>query len=223
MIRIENGPHLDDESRAMLASGRANAAVALFVDTLMDVRGVDERLGERLSGAMLEAEAPAAMRDDALARALAAIDAPAAPESAAKRRPKRSGQKAWPELIRLPPRLQDAIREAERDAGWKSIGFGIQSLAIRKADGVTAEVMRIPPGARTPVHTHRGREYTLCLVGGFSDARGSYGPGDLSFADPNVTHQPIADEDGPCYVLALTEAGLQLTGVMGVVQKLLGL
>ncbi len=221
MIRIENGPHLDDESRAMLASGRANAAVALFVDALMDLRGVNERFGERLAGAMLEAETPAPLRADAFARALAAIDAPEPPKKASRR--KKSSPHPWPELIQLPQALQAAISDAEREVGWKSIPLGIRTLQVGQADGVIAELMRIPAGVKTPVHTHRGREYTLCLTGGFSDGRGSYGPGDLSFADPDVTHQPVADDDGPCFVLALTDAGLQLTGVMGVVQKLLGL
>jgi putative transcriptional regulator len=82
--------------------------------------------------------------------------------------------------------------------------------------------MRISPGAKTPVHSHHGREVTLCLIGGFHDARGSYGPGDLSFADPELVHQPIADDDGVCFVLAVTDGGLKFMGLFGVFQKMFG-
>ena len=63
---------------------------------------------------------------------------------------------------------------------------------------------------------------TLCLIGGYSDGRGSYGPGDVSIADPTVTHQPKADDDGVCFVLAVTDAGLKFEGVLGAIQKLIG-
>ena len=129
----------------------------------------------------------------------------------------------YPELIKLPPSLADAIRTAETGKGWRSIGFGVRQLPLGDAEGVNAEILRIPPGVATPKHTHRGREYTLCLVGTFSDATGEYGPGDVAYADPSVTHQPTADRNGgPVFVLAITDGGLQLTGLMGVLQRLTG-
>ena len=215
MIRIAKGPHLDDESRAMLASGRANASIALFIDTVVEMRGLEERAGERFSGALLEAEAPADMRTDALERVFAAIDGGASVKT--------SLAPLYPELIKLPPSLADAVRSAEAGKGWRSIGFGVRQLPLGDADGVNAEILRIPPGAATPKHTHRGREYTLCLVGTFSDATGEYGPGDVAYADPSITHQPTADrKGGPVFVLAISDGGLQLTGLMGVLQRLTG-
>ena len=215
MIRIENGPHLDDQSRAMLASGRANASVALFIDTLVEMRGLDDRVGEVAAGVLLEAEAPAEMRADAFARALAAIDRGAGGET--------SVAPVYPELIRLPAALAEAVRAAEARRGWTSIGYGIRQLKLGEAGGIGAEILRIPPGGAAPKHGHRGREYTLCLIGTFSDSAGEHGPGDVSFADESVTHQPTADRDGgPVFVLAITDGGLRLTGLMGVVQTLLG-
>src|SRR5450432_2583896 len=139
MIRIENGPHLDDESRAMLASGRANASVALFIDTLVELRGLDERVGEVAAGVLLETEAPAEMRADAFARALAAIDIRANAGGETSVAP------VYPELIRLPTALAEAIRAAEAGGGWKSIGYGIRQLPLGEAGGVGAEILRIPP------------------------------------------------------------------------------
>jgi putative transcriptional regulator len=219
MIRIANGPYLDDESRAMLASGRANASVALFIDTIVEMRGLEERAGEVFAGVVLETEAPAEMRADALARVLATIDSGLGVGRGAET----SVASAYPELIRLPAVLTEKIRDAEARKGWTSIGYGVRQLKLGEAGGVNAEILRSPPGVATPKHTHRGREYTLCLVGQFSDATGNYGPGDVAYADPTVTHQPTADrEGGPVFVLAITDAGLQLTGVMGVLQRLIG-
>jgi putative transcriptional regulator len=215
MIRIAKGPHLDEESRAMLASGRANASVALFIDSVLEMRG-EERPGEAFAGAMLEAEPSVALREDALARAMAAIEGGHGPDISV-------ASPAYPELIRVPPALAEAIRDAEARKGWKSLGYGVRQLPLREAGDVTAEILRIPAGVATPMHTHRGQEYTLCLVGNFFDATGNYGPGDVAYADPSVTHQPTADADGgPVFVLAITDAGLQLTGVMGVLQRLIG-
>lgn len=214
MIRIAKGPHLDDESRAMLASGRANAAFALFIDTLVELRGLNERAGEVAAGAMLEAETPFAMAADALNRVLAAIE---------KAGPLAKAEITYPELIRLPQPLVEEMRGAEAREGWKALGGGISQLALCRENGVEAEILRIPAGVATPRHTHKGEEYTLCLIGGFSDEFGQYGPGDVTLRDPSITHQPIADDDGVCYVLAVTQGGgIKLKGMMGVVQKLMG-
>src|SRR5579871_1285710 len=198
MIRIEKGPHLNDESRAMLASGRANAAIALFIDTLVELKGLNERVGDVAAGVLLEAEAPVAMAADALDRAFAAIE---------KIGPAAKAEVAYPELIRLPQPLVEEVREAEARNGWKALGGGISQLILREEGEFEAEIPRIPAGVATPKHTHKGTEYTLCLLGGFSDEFGRYGPGDLTIADPTVTHQPIADDDGVCYVLAVSQGG----------------
>src|ERR1700749_4728818 len=128
MIRIANGPHLDEESRAMLASGRANASVALFIDSVLEMRG-EERPGEAFAGVMLEAEPSADMREDALARGPAAIHGGQGAHISV-------APPASPGLIRVPPALADAIREAEARKGWKSIGYGVRQLPLREAGDV---------------------------------------------------------------------------------------
>jgi putative transcriptional regulator len=214
------GAELDEGTRAALASGRADPGVALFIDTLLALRGLEGLVGEAAAGALLECETPAEMPPDALAKALAAIE-----RSGQDARPaSRSGRtpKTYPELIRLPARLQAAVREAEADRGWGYVGPCIRSLQLKTGGAVQAQLMRIAPGARTPMHSHFGREVTLCLIGGFRDARGSYGPGELAFAGPDLVHQPVADEDGVCFVLAVTDAGLKFKGLFGLIQKLVG-
>ncbi len=214
MIRVETGQNMDETTLAALASGSAGPAIALFFDSVLEMRGLSQAHSDAAAGSMLEAETPTEMRADALERAFAAIDGAAKPREVKDRLSN--------EMIRIPARLKDAIEEAERTNGWTSASPGIRSLQLGLQGDVKAEVLRIAAGASTPRHTHRGRELTLCLMGGFSDGRGSYGPGEVSFADPDVTHTPVADDDGPCFVLAVTDAGLQLTGLLGVIQKLLG-
>jgi putative transcriptional regulator len=213
MIKVTSGQAMDDATRAALASGRAEPAFGLFIDSLMEMRGLSEIAAESISGAMFEAEQPAEMSPDALAMAFAAIE---------KGDARQQNPFAYPELIKAPAVLVEAIRVAEARAGWRQQGPGIRGLRLDVGGEARAEILRIEAGAATPRHTHKGQELTLCLIGGYSDGRGSYGPGDVSIADPTVTHQPKADDDGACFVLAVTDAGLKFEGILGAIQKLIG-
>lgn len=212
MIKVTSGQAIDDVTRAALASGRADPALALFIDSLMEMRGLSEIAAEAISGSMLEMEAPVEMAPDALDRVMAAIE-----KGGERRVPS-----TYPELIKVPARLADAIRDAEARVGWKTKTPGIRGLRLDVGGEARAEVFRIEPGVATPRHTHKGNELTLCLLGGFSDEMGSYEPGDITITDPTITHTPRADDDGVCFVLAVTDAGLKFDGVLGAIQKLAG-
>ncbi len=213
MIDILTGERLDEETVAALASGRTDPAVALFIESVLELRGLPTSGGDALAGVWLETETPAPMAADALTKALARISATpqVRPRAAADRSP-----------IVVPAPLRSAVEEAERQRGWKWAGPGIRSLDIVRDGGIKAQLLRIEAGRSTPRHTHVGKEYTLCLQGGFTDSRGSYGPGDVAVGDPSIVHTPTADEDGPCLVLAITDADLKFTGVMGLIQRLTG-
>ena len=60
------------------------------------------------------------------------------------------------------------------------------------------------------------------MAGGFSDERGSYGPGEVVINGPSDLHQPVGDEGEVCYALAVRDGGLRFTGVMGLLQRLMG-
>ncbi len=203
---------MDEATRAALASGRAEPALGLFIESLMELRGLAFDAGEVVAGAALEVEVPAEMSADALERVFAAVDI--APR--AQRAPH------YPDLIRLPRRLADAMLEAEAGHGWITAAHGVRNLRLGVGGEARAERIRLEAGASTPWHTHKGQELTLCLAGGFSDGLASYGPGDVSVADPTIRHRPRADDDGPCFVLAVTDAGLKFEGVLGAIQKLTG-
>jgi putative transcriptional regulator len=192
MMKVTSGQVMDEATRAALASGRAEPAVSLFIESLMEMRGLAVEAGEAIAAAALEAEAPAEMAAGALDRVFAAIDAMPRPARAPH----------YPDLI--------------------TAGPGVRKLRLGVGGEARAELIRLEAGALTPWHTHKGQELTLCLLGGFSDGFASYGPGDVSIADPTIRHRPKADDDGPCFVLAVTDAGLKFEGVLGAIQKLTG-
>ncbi|MFT3722610.1 MAG: cupin domain-containing protein [Hyphomonadaceae bacterium] len=213
-MKLTSGSLMDDASRAALASGRAEPSVALFLDVLMEMRGISEGEGEAIAGAVLETEAPVTMSINALEMALAAIErGPAAP-------PKRA--MAYPDLTAVPAILQDAILAAEAGRGWSLYGPGIRRLPLGLAGKAKADVLRIDPGVAVPWHTHKGQELTLCLVGEYTDGSRKFGPGDFSVADGTVRHRPVAHRAGHVYALAVTDAGLKFEGLLGALQKLLG-
>lgn len=211
MIRVTREQELDDTTRAALASGRAHPALGLFLDTLMEMRGISEQAGDALAGAALEAEAPAAMSPHALDMAFAAIERGGA---------RRERPLAYPELSGLPVALRETIREAEGRHAWVTLGPGIRRLELSRDGGLKLEVIRLEAGRSVPWHTHKGRELTLCVHGEYADGLATYGPGDFSITDGTVRHQPTASEGGPAYALAVTDAGLQFEGLLGALQRM---
>ncbi|MBI1340738.1 hypothetical protein GC169_11095 [bacterium] len=217
--KVTIGPStgFDEETLTAVTSGRVDPAVRLFIETAAAMRGCDEPAADALAGALLESEIPADMGADALEKALAAID-----ESDRAIRSVSRSARLSAELSGLPEGVRSAVLDAEAAAGWRYAGPGIRVLPLDLGGSASAEILRISAGAAAPRHSHKGMEYTLCLIGGFNDGPGSYGPGDVSVADPDVTHRPVADDDGPCFVLAVTDDDLKLTGFMGVLQRLVG-
>lgn len=215
MIKVSTAPVLNDVTRATLASGRAEPALGLFFDVLMEMRGITETEGDAFAGAALEIEAPAEMKPDALAMAFAAIERgdKAAPAKRAL---------TYPELEALPAALREAIAAAEARRSWSYSGPGIKRLDLGISGGAKAEIIRLEAGRSVPWHTHKGQELTLCIHGEFSDGHATYGPGDFSAFDGSVRHQPRAHDQGTAYALAVTDGGLRFEGVLGALQKLFG-
>ncbi|MEQ9436830.1 ChrR family anti-sigma-E factor [Hyphomonas sp.] len=195
------------------AAGSLDPAFALLVETQAALRPDLRELvasSEAVSGALLETTGPAAMRADALDCTMALIDA--LPPVAA--RPiEDEDLSALPEPI---------WRAASAASGWKALVPGIRRMALDIDSPMHVELYRIEPGAAVPRHSHAGIELTLVVAGGFSDALGSYGPGDLVVNGPDDTHRPVGDEGEVCFALALRDGGLKFTGPLGMIQRLLG-
>lgn len=195
------------------AAGSLDPAFALLVETQAALRPDLRELvaaSEAVSGALLETTEPAAMRAGALDCMMALIDA--LPPLAAR-------PIADEDLSALPEPIRRAAGAA---SGWKASVPGIRRMALDIDSPMHVELYRIEPGAAVPRHSHAGIELTLVVAGGFSDALGSYGPGDLVVNGPDHTHRPVGDEGEVCFALALRDGGLKFTGPLGMIQRLLG-
>lgn len=168
---------------------------------------------ERAAGVVLDRLDPVAVADrDRRLDAIFALDADPAPDPGFRPvvpGPARSSESGLPRAIEL------YAKRPLKDVPWRTRLPGIQQWRIAKEDGYEASLVRLRAGHGLPPHTHHGTEMTLVLHGGFSDALGHYGVGDISIADDAVDHRPTADDDGDCIGFVVSNASLHLTGRIG--------
>lgn len=112
----------------------------------------------------------------------------------------------------FPPSLRDFIGFDIDKVPWRTKLPGFKEYEFGDIDGCEVSLMWIRGGRSLPAHTHRGVELTLVLDGAYSDVRARYGPGDISVADDNVVHRPIAEKDRPCIAFSVLEAPIKLKG-----------
>lgn len=206
------------------AAGCLDPAFALLVETQSALRADvrrQVRQGEIIAAVLLETEMPARLSAGAVDRALSAIDGFDPREDQVRQAADLAGS-ALNEMLALPEPLRSHSLDAIALNGWKFNARGIRRLKLDVGSQAETELYRLEPGARVPRHSHEGCELTLVVAGGFTDETGSYGPGDVTVKGEHDTHQPIADPGEPCFALAVRDGGLRFTGMMGVVQRLLG-
>jgi putative transcriptional regulator len=183
------------------ASGAADEGVSLIVATHLcfcpSCRAA-VALAESVGGAMLDDAAP--MRGDALANALARLDN-AAPEPKAEI--SRDG---------TPSPLRQVLGGDLSGVCWRAMGPKLAFANLFRRGQTKVRLLKGMPGADTGNHGHHAFEYTLVLQGGFTDETGSYDPGDLQVATPEMVHNPVADPGEPCINLAVTTAPLRFDG-----------
>jgi putative transcriptional regulator len=176
--------------------------------------------GDRLGGALLEAEAPVAMGAGALGRALADIDALETLDQRMNRMAREAGRRLS-ELATLPgPAREAAFAAIESGERWTFAGPGVRRLKLDTGGDALTEIFRLEPGAGAPRHDHQGLEYTLVLTGAFHDGHSLYGPGEIGVGRPGFTHNPVAQPGAVCYALAVSWGEPQFDGLLGLVQKL---
>lgn len=201
--------HPSDEFLVAYGAGSLDEASALLVAThlaLCPRCRAEVRRIEALGGAIIEDLPPADMAADALASVLAKLDKPPVHPQAGE---PASGPPGMPSPLRqyLPADL-DALP-------WKRLAAGIEQTILLRARGVRARLLRIGAGVTVPEHGHGGMELTLVLQGGFTDLGRDYARGDVAMADSTVMHSPAADGGETCLCLAVTDAPLKLTGLVG--------
>ncbi len=161
---------------------------------------------DAVGGALLDRLAPAEIAPDALDRLLARLDEPAPPKA----------PPPPPDPV-LPAPLRAYVGRGIDGVAWKKLGGGVEEfrLPIPSAGGFATRLIRISSGRAIPSHSHDGDELTLVLAGGFTDGEDHYGRGDVAGADPTVNHHPVADADGACICLIVTEGKLRFSGPLG--------
>lgn len=228
--------HLDDEILLAYAAGALSEAESLFVAvhaTLCAECRVKIEDFEAVGGAALDLVEPEPISLDSLDAIMARIDdgddeadagsslsavswdgdRKAAPAAG---RGLRSRGRSTPMVMdgQPVPRPLAAYLPDTVSLPWRQVMRGLDEVDL-SVGGAKTKLLRIKAGAAMPQHTHHGTEMTLVLAGGFSDERGHFIRGDIAITDDTVDHRPVADDDGDCICLTLTNAPLRLTGPIG--------
>jgi len=194
--------HPDEALLLAYAGGASDEATALILAThLAYCQACRARMAklEAIGGGLLQDLAPAQMSQGALDAVMAKLDTVLPFE----RPPRPVSRDGTPDVLR---RYIGGDLEQVR---WRSMGSRLSYLPLFRRGSVTARLLRGVPGAETGMHRHGGQEYTLVLKGGFTDATGSYGPGDLQVMEGELRHNPVADPGEDCINLAVTSGRLK--------------
>lgn len=211
MSALPNRHPIGDEFLLDYASGTAPEPIALAVAAHVALNPESrEALSclEAAGGALLNGLAPAAIDDASLDHVLARLDT-----QEPTLRPSRARVADSP----LPPALRAYVPNGIDALPWRRRAGGLAEAELPCGDGRRYKVslLRIGAGKPIPRHGHSGEELLLVLQGGFADEHGHYVRGDVCFADAAVEHRPLANSDGDCLCLAVTEGPIRLKGLLG--------
>lgn len=152
---------------------------------------------------------PVPVAGDGLARALARIDE----QTDFARSPHARRQDVESSLPRVLARF---VPQGLAALQWNRAGTALRTAQLCFGDDVReVSLHHIPAGRKVPEHDHLGNEYTVVLRGGFADHAGSYVPGDFIARAPGDVHRPVAASDSDCLCLAVLDAPVRLTGLLG--------
>ncbi len=195
------------------AAGELPPALSILVASHLTLAPESRQEVERLEavgGAMLEGLDAVTSPMDMSASLAAVLDRLDDPEPDAA--PPATSDRGDPAL---PQPLRQRLGMKLSEIPWRRVG-PLGEYRLDDAEGnETIRLLRIPAGRAMPAHTHVGTEATLVLRGGFSDASGHYGRGDLAVVDEATNHQPVADPDEDCICLAVSTGHVRLTGALG--------
>ncbi|WP_218628293.1 MULTISPECIES: ChrR family anti-sigma-E factor [unclassified Variovorax] len=208
--------HPDDELLLAHAAGSLLNGHSLLVAT--HVEGCAHcrermRLFEAAGGSLLEALSPEVLQAEALARTLAAIDAPSpALSPSAPRTPAEAGVlPAAPEGMSWPRAMRGCVATRWR---WLGPGMHWSRVTLPWDKAANVFLLRIGAGKMLPQHTHSESELTQVLYGQFHDGRALFGPGDFDETDGSIRHQPTVEAAGECICLASVQGKVLFDGAV---------
>jgi putative transcriptional regulator len=156
-------------------------------------------------GRLLENLTPVPMREDAHARAMAAIEI------------------STPQSIETPASIDDDVRRLSpvlRDipmGPWRFAGFGVhwRPLIIGSEGGSRAFLLKVKAGTNLPPHTHTGTELTTVLTGSFHEGSDIFSAGDFEEGTAKTEHRPMVGKDADCICIVAMNGQLRLSGAFG--------
>jgi putative transcriptional regulator len=162
---------------------------------------------EAVGGALLDSGAEQTLAADALARALASLDAPSADvdDGAAP---------AAPEFLashRLPRPLVRALAGLPRAPKWHLALPGVRTidLAPGQRDGETrVRLIAFKPGVTIPPHDHGGTEHVLVFTGAIEETGRRFARGDLATRERGEQHEQRIAAGELCVALVVNEGPL---------------
>jgi putative transcriptional regulator len=165
----------------------------------------DTALLDAMGGVIRGEIEPSAVSDDALTRVMQHLDDPLPPMPSI-RHPS------------LPPPLNYVGM-----GRWWPLSPGVRWRRLQTAGRGWAVLINGKAGRALPRHSHPGLEMTAVLSGAFADANGVYAAGDFSETEgEHIDMPPTVTTDGPCTCLLASE-GMNLVGLAGWAQRLVGL
>jgi putative transcriptional regulator len=202
--------HPSDENILAYANGSLSHTLALALGAHLDGCAQCCRTlstAEAMGGAMLEAEAPAELDEQALSKLLTRLDAPIAtpplPPPAALDIP-------------LPANLRHQRIGARR---WLAPGIWIRPVLKDRSEGTRLYLLGAAPGKALPRHRHSGVEMTQVLTGEFHDGGTRYGAGDFLEANDEVEHSLMVGANEEC-ICVIASQGVP-RGLPGLLMRLL--
>lgn len=188
-----------DELLLKYASGMLDPALRLLIERHLALHppSVEVLAGwQDLGGAMLAAEAEAALTPGSLDRALSRLGA---------------GDLA-PDPVACLPYLDD-IRWR-----WAGPGRSIANIDV-PGSAMKTYAFRIAPGKAMLQHSHVAEEWTLIVKGSYRDDGGEYAAGSFIEENEETNHRPVATGDQMCICLAVMSGPLSAPGLMGRVAR----
>ncbi|MEL6318741.1 MAG: ChrR family anti-sigma-E factor [Pseudomonadota bacterium] len=207
------------------AAGTTSPGLALLCSAHLTLSPESRRFVaglEEVNGVLLrETEASEPMASNGFDALMARIDAdgdaaaerPSARPSAAARTSGEAGPLTRP--------VADAVGVDFADIPWKRKLAGISEHKLPCYAPESVSLLKAPPGARVPHHTHTGGEATLILAGEMRDGARRLTVGDIALNGPDDNHHPEITGDDVCYCLIVADGALRFKGALGAALNLL--
>ncbi|HSZ83110.1 MAG TPA: cupin domain-containing protein [Polyangia bacterium] len=167
---------------------------------------------EAVGGALLEGGAEEPVAADALARALASLDAPTAHGAHGGARDDEAP--AAPEFLapyHLPRPLARVLAALPRAPRWQRALPGVRTIdlaAAEREDETRVRLVAFKPGVTIPPHDHGGTEHVLVFTGAIEEPGRRFGRGDLATRERGERHEQRIAAGELCVALVVNEGPL---------------